>query len=291
MKEKNDALGDRMKEYEGAEAGRRFLPQLPILARIDGRKFSNFTHGMQRPYDERMSNLMVDTTMWLVQETNANCGYTQSDEITLTWYSDDPKSQVFFDGRIQKLTSVLASMTAVRFYSLLRDYFVPPDDTVATYYMDTRFADRLESRLPHFDCRVWTVPTLEEGANTFLWREWDATKNSIQMAAQEVCSHKELHGKNGAEQREMLWQKGINWNDYPSFFKRGSFICRRKVLRKFTVSEMEKLPEKHVARRNPELMVERSEHVRVEMPPFAKVTNRVGVIYRGEEPTTLEEVK
>ena len=85
----NDALGDRMKEFEMLEAGRRLLPVIPALARIDGRRFSRFTSGLARPYDQRLSDLMIATTKHLVEETNANCGYTQSDEITLTWYTAD----------------------------------------------------------------------------------------------------------------------------------------------------------------------------------------------------------
>jgi len=55
-----------MKEYEAQETARRFLPGLPIYARIDGRGFSKFTKGMDRPYDARMSNAMVSATKVLV---------------------------------------------------------------------------------------------------------------------------------------------------------------------------------------------------------------------------------
>jgi len=101
----SDSLGDRMKLYESAEASRRFMPLLPVLARIDGRCFSSFTKGMERPYDSVMTDMMIATTAALVSETNACMGYTQSDEITLAWHSTDLKSQIFFDGRIMKMTS------------------------------------------------------------------------------------------------------------------------------------------------------------------------------------------
>lgn len=264
-----DALGDRMKEYEMAEAGRRLLPLVPVMARIDGRSFSAFTRDFARPYEPWLSQLMVDTTLHLARETGAVCGYTQSDEITLCWYSDNRKSQTFFDGRTQKLCSVLAGMTTAFFMRALWNDSDIPD------YSD---------RLPHFDCRAWSVPTLEEAANVFLWRELDATKNSISMAASCHYSHRELHGKHGGQMQEMLFQKGVNWNDYPPFFKRGTFVVRRKRLRKFTAEELEKLPPKHEARSNPDLMVERSDVSAIEMPPFGKVENRVGVVFFGEEP-------
>lgn len=263
----NDALGDRMKMYELAEAGRRFMPLLPILARVDGRCFSSFTRGMQRPYDPTMAEIMALVTVELVSETNAAMGYTQSDEITLTWHSLDPKSQVWFDGRIAKMTSQLGALATLHFYRLV--------------------AQRMPSwadRLPTFDARVWQAPNRTEAANVFLWREWDATKNSLTMAASEFYSHKELYGKNGADKHEMLHVKGINWNDYPPAFKRGAFVQRRRVIRPFTAAEIETLPEKHAARTNPALTVERWNIDVLAMPPFASVTNREDVIFEGADP-------
>src|SRR5579859_8052697 len=104
-----DSLGDRMKMYESIESDRRFMPLLPIVARMDGVGFSKFTRGMNRPYDQRMSEAMVETTKQLVKMTGAVCGYTQSDEITLAWYSQDLKSQVWFDGRVMKMIGALAA--------------------------------------------------------------------------------------------------------------------------------------------------------------------------------------
>src|SRR5215471_4222370 len=80
-----DGLAERMKRYEATEAGRRLMPLLPALARLDGRAFHNFVRGLARPYDKRLSDLMIDTATFLVRETNAVAGYTQSDEITLAW--------------------------------------------------------------------------------------------------------------------------------------------------------------------------------------------------------------
>ncbi len=265
----SDAMGDRMKTYEMAEAGRKCLPLLPILARLDGKNFSNFTRGLTRPYDARLSRLMLAVTTHLVSETAAACGYTQSDEITLAWYADTTDSQVYFDGRIQKLTSVLAATCSVRFNRLLPDFL--PEKSGCE---------------PVFDCRVWQAPTLREAANAFLWRERDATKNSVGMAAGEYYSHAELMGRNGREKQEMLWRKGVNWNDYPDFFKRGSFVQRREVSARLTPADLESLPPLHHARKNPDLEFRRTEYRRIDMPPFDRVTNRVGVLFGGEEPQT-----
>jgi tRNA(His) 5'-end guanylyltransferase len=263
-----DDFGDRMKLYEGQEAGRRVLPLLPVCARLDGKCFSKYTKGLERPFDIRLTDLMRFCTRKLVEETNACMGYTQSDEISLVWYSSDISSQIFFDGKIQKMVSVLSSMLTGIFNAHVWEYIGKED-------------------LALFDCRVWQLPTLEEAANSFLWREQDATRNSIQMSGRAVYSHKELFGKSCDDIQEMLFQKGINWNDYPNYFKRGTFIQKRKVKRPFSREELDKLPIKHQAHSNPHLIVERTDFKYLEeMPPFSKVINRVGVIFKGEEPKT-----
>lgn len=270
----DDAFGSRMKMFEGMEADRRLMGLLPAFARLDGKCFHNFTKNMERPYDKRLSDLMCATARYLAEETNACMAYTQSDEITLAWYSDDIKSQIYFDGRISKMISVLAAQCSCYFNQEFINFFY-------------------ECQKPStaiFDCRVWNVPTLEEGANVFLWRELDATKNSITMAASSVYSHTELMNKNGKEKQEMLHQKGINFNNYPDFFKRGTYIQRRKVMTSFTTDEIDKLPLKHEARKNPDLKVERSKFFTLDMPPFNKVVNRSGVVFFGMEPILQEEM-
>jgi tRNA(His) 5'-end guanylyltransferase len=211
---------------------------------------------------------MVAVTKYLVEETQARMGYTQSDEISLVWYSDNFDSQVFFDGKVAKMLSVLASMTTLAFNRMLPTYI--PEHTHKT---------------PLFDCRVFQVPTLEEAANCFLWRERDATKNSISAAGQANFSHKALQKLNGSQIQEKLFQeKGVNWNDYPAFFKRGTFVQKRRVVRPFTTVEIAKLPAKHAARANPDLTVERWEIQVLDMPSFGSVTNRVAVLFEGAAP-------
>jgi tRNA(His) guanylyltransferase len=260
-----DALGDRMKEYEQAEAGRRLMPLLPVVARIDGRCFSKFTQGMERPYDRRLSHAMIDTATDLAAETGACMVYTQSDEISLAWIQPSYDSELFFGGKIQKLTSILASMATAFFNSHFRE----------------RFGDLGTAQ---FDCRVWNVPNVEEGANTFLWREIDAMKNSVQMLARCHFSHKELHGKGRADQLAMLREAGIEWGDCPAFFRRGTWLQKIVTKRKFNETELRLLPEKHAARQNPDLEYERTQIVELDMPPFVEVKNRAGVVFFGEEP-------
>lgn len=269
---KNDAFGDRMKAYE-KNAAQRFLPLIPICARLDGKGFSKFTKGLKRPYDPNMTTLMQHVTHYLVEETGALIGYTQSDEISLVWYTDSTKKQVFFDGKIQKMVSVLASMATAKFNSLVPELLPSKEGTLAL-----------------FDCRVWQVPTKIEAVNMFLWREQDATKNSISMAASEYYSHKQLHKCNGAQKQEMLFKKGINWNAYPSYFKRGSYFQRSRKETAFTIDEIAKLPPQHQAHTEPDLKVSRSVVEWIDaMPPLYQVVNKVAVIFDGANPQTLSE--
>ncbi len=267
-----DDLGDRMKMYEGVEAGRRLMPLLPVLARIDGRAFHSFTLGMGRPFDAVFSSCMVDTTVSLVRETGACMGYTQSDEITLAWHSRTAQSQIWFDGRVAKMTSQLAAQATLIFYRLVLERM-------------PQYAERL----PTFDARVWNVPNRTEGANVFLWREWDATKNSVSMAASAYHSHKELMGKNSQQKHDMLHALGVNWNDYPVLFKRGMYVQRREVSVPFTADELTRLPPKHEAHTNPTLAVSRSTCGVVDMPPLGSVVNRECVIFDGAKPVLAGE--
>lgn len=268
---KNDALGDRMKLYEQLQAT-SLMPLLPAIARLDGRAFHTFTKDMERPYDVRLSDLMVAVTSRLVEEFSACCGYTQSDEITLLWYSDRLDVTPPFGGDIAKLNSILAATCSVQFNRAMPQVFA----TMAT-------------TPPVFDCRVWNVPSLAEAANVFLWRQNDATRNSIFMAGQAKFSHGQLLGRNGSEIQELLFQQhGINWNDYPGFFKRGSFLQRRTVanLQRYTDEELAQLPEQHTARDTREVLVERQVVVNVDLPRISQLLNREDVIARGAVPQT-----
>ena len=255
-----DDLGDRMKAYEAVETGRKFDPQLPVYARIDGRGFSKFTKGMERPFDSRMTWSMIDTTKYLVDKTHAVMGYVQSDEISLVWDGSETNSKHFFDGKIQKACSVLASMAAARFAPAIYRNF-------GTWPLNC----------PHFDCRVIQLPDRSEATNMFLWRELDAQKNSVSMLARAHFSHKDLHGKSGADMHAMLATKGIYMTDQPTAFSRGTWL--RRVVEDKVISEEDRMliPAKH--RPAPGAIVQRSSVQEVDMPRFVTVTNREAVIF------------
>ena len=270
-----DDLGDRLKAYEQQETARKLIPGIPIYARIDGRGFSRFTRDMQRPFDTRMHAAMTHATQYLVDKSGATLGYTQSDEISLAWALTDHTQEIWFGGKMHKLTSVLASMATIAFVEGILNHFA--EDAQA--YLD---------RMPHFDCRVFQVPNLEELANCMLWRNLDATKNAISMAAHHYFSHAELQGKSGAQKQEMLWQQHeVNFNDYPTQFKRGQFVRKETVTRSFDPQEWASIPLNH----RPDLasLVLRSELTAFDLPPLSRIKNRVECLFHKADAILKED--
>lgn len=273
-KQSNDEFGERMKAYEFQETQRILNKSLPIYVRIDGRSFSKFTKDMNRPYDDNMSRSMINTTKRLVRETNACIGYTQSDEISLVYLWDKPETDAFFGGKVQKLTSILASITTAIFNRELLINFANGEDLV--------------DKIPHFDARVFNLPSKTEAANAFLWRAMDARKNAVAMAAHSMFSPKQLHGKDQVAMRAMMLEKGVNFDiAFPAFFRKGTFV--RKNVREIPMptEELNKIPE--AIRATLPALVKRSFIEAIPMPDFNKVENRVGVIFNGEEPEVIKQ--
>jgi len=223
-----DRLGDRMKDfYED-----RFRYKLPrrtnVIIRIDGKAFHTYTKGLNRPYDVALMEDMDETTKYLCENIQgAKIGYVQSDEISilLTDY-DDLGTSAWFDHNLQKMCSIASSLATAKFNELRfkRNLKVMED----TRKPDEIFLNWDKQKLAMFDARVFVIPYDEEVVNYFIWRQQDATRNSISMAAQSMYSHSELNGKKVDDMQEMIFQKGFNWNDYPTRFKRGSAIVKVK---------------------------------------------------------------
>ena len=202
-------LGDRMKRYE--HVSRNVLTRrTPVILRVDGRAFHTFTKrvGFEVPFDEMLSSIMVDTAVNLMHEIQgAKLAYGQSDEISvlITDY-DTLQTDAWFGNVIQKMVSIAASVATVRFNASLQ-YWKPALAFPA-----------------QFDARVFSIPK-EEVANYFIWRQQDASRNSVSMVAQSHFSHKKLQGKNVSQMQDMLMaEHGVNWNDTPTHFKRGFCI-------------------------------------------------------------------
>lgn len=266
-----EALGDRIKMFEGLESERRLMPGLPIIARLDGRSFHAFTRGLELPICLPLREAMIETTRHLVHETKANFGYTQSDEITLGFWLPNPKNQMMFDGRVMKLASVFAGLATAKFNI----------EVVARPQLPA-------NRFPVFDARVHNVPDLDTAVEAVLFRTLDCAKNSLTMAAAAHYSHSELRGKGSAAKHEMLRAKGVNWADYPGFFKNGTFVRRETVERHLSEAELKRIP----AARRPEGPVLRTRVVVVEdMPAFSRLANPKEFLFEAAAPRLRTEVR
>lgn len=218
-KYQNDSLGTRMKRYETTSKS-HLMRRTPVIARIDGRAFHTFTKRLKRidptidtlPFSEVMHTCMMYTTRQLVDNVQGCVlGYTQSDEISLLirdW--DTHETQAFFDYNVQKITSLMGAIASNAFNFIYQDWEEPQD-----------FGD-----LAQFDARIHNIP-FDDVANYFIWRQQDASRNSVQMLGHHHFSQKQMHGKNNSEVQDMLMlEKGINWNDIPTWMKRGSCVLR-----------------------------------------------------------------
>lgn len=203
-----DDLGDRMKTYENAS--RHYLTRrMPCILRCDGKAFHTLTANMKKPWDDGMIDAMCHTAKYLCENIqNAKLAYVQSDEISvlLTDY-DRLNTEAWFDKNLQKMVSVSAALATLSFNRKIVEHY--PDKSGV------------------FDSRAFVIPK-EDVCNYFLWRQNDATRNSVQMLARANFSHRELHGLNNSElQDKLMLEKGINWNDVATHKKRGA--CVRKI--------------------------------------------------------------
>lgn len=198
------ALGDRMKAHEAVT--KTILPRRTYtLIRTDGRAFHSYLRGAERPYDQQFMADMDAVAVALCQEISGTVlAYVQSDEISVLAVDfATPSTEPWFAGEVQKIVSIAAA--------------------TATAHLNARRPGKLAT----FDARVFTIPDPVEVGNYLIWRQRDAVRNSIAMAAQAQFSHKRLHGVNTNGMQELLWQeKGINWNDYPAGCKRGRVVVK-----------------------------------------------------------------
>lgn len=212
------SLGDRMKLYEKS-FNYRLTPRMPCIIRIDGRCFHSLVKkwGCAKPFDKTLIYAMQQTALFLCEQIQgAVLAYTQSDEISICLIDyQNLNSQAWFDKKLQKMCSVAASLATKKFNYTYR----PLGDNT------------FEHDLADFDARVFVLPE-SEVANYFIWRQQDCTRNSVQMAARAVFSHKECDNKNCAELQEMLFTKGINWNDCSTVEKRGTTVISEPMLYK-----------------------------------------------------------
>lgn len=230
-------LGDRMKNnYENIS--RYYLTRrMPVIIRIDGKSFHTFTKGFKKPFDDVLVTTMQDTMKYLCENIQGCVlGYTQSDEISLVLVDyAELNTDAWFGNNLQKMCSVSASMATFAFNQFFSHNVEDLESDLAQEHETDGMTECVKTMLSYyhiyrtalkkgamFDSRVFTIPK-EEVCNYMLWRQQDATRNSVLSVGQANFSHRELNCKSCNDIQDMLMtQKGINWNDYPTTLKRGS---------------------------------------------------------------------
>ena len=238
-------LAERMKDYEMRD--RYFLQKrIPVAIRVDMRAGHTFTRGFKKPFDDIFMKSMQETAKYMCENMgNAKFAYVQSDEITIILVDYDTlETDCWFNYRTDKLCSISASMATMAFNKCfiknIQDIVYKTDDMEE--YLDNGsgqliptekyYANILSSAAEKgamFDARAFNIPK-EEVTNLIYWRQLDASRNSIQMVGQANFSHKELQHKSCNNIQDMLMnQKGINWNDLPTYQKRGICCVKNKI--------------------------------------------------------------
>jgi tRNA(His) guanylyltransferase len=200
-----DDLDKEMRVFE-TDADRCVLPDVYIVARIDGRNFTTLTktrHQFVAPFDERFRDFMLQTVEHLmVCGLRIIYGYTQSDEISLLFHRDDDS----FSRKTRKLNSILAGEASAKFSLLLGD-------------------------MAAFDCRICELPNVKRVEDYFRWRQEDAHRNALSAHCYWLLRRNgkdmseattQLKGMNVSQKNELLFQAGINFNDMPAWQKRGT---------------------------------------------------------------------
>ncbi len=197
-------LGDRIKRYE-AVSHFTATARTPLMIRVDGRAFHTYTRGMERPFDPRLTEAMVEAARYVASEMQGfKAAYIQSDEATfcVTDY-DRVESQGWFDYDLMKVVSISAALMTARFNQHMGD-----------------------GKTPVFDARAFSVPA-SDVVNAFLWRAKDWERNSLQMYARAHFSHQQLHGKKRQAVHDMLHGIGRNWTtELSPQQKNGTFLIQ-----------------------------------------------------------------
>lgn len=197
-------MGDRMKAYE--ETFRQVLPiRMPAVIRLDGKAFHTLTRDCPRPFDPKLRDAIVQATAAILEEIPARVAYHQSDEVSMLLVDYNRfDTEQWFAGAVQKMVSVAASMMGVEFSSRW-------------------------GKPGYFDARVFAVPE-RDIKNYFVWRQRDAMRNAVSMAAQAHFSPKQLHGLNSDEMVALLKKKDVVFEEFPAWFRQGSVVLKGGAL-------------------------------------------------------------
>lgn len=197
-----------MKEYE-VYSSLKVPKNSKIIIRLDGRAFHKLALDLElvKPYDENFYRVIAKVCEDLFKEFSPLFVYTFSDEISLLL------ENIPFEGRIEKIDSVVASFAASSF--------------VINYDADFK-------KPPAFDSRI--IP-ISEGdiLKYFKWRQDESWRNCVNSHGISYLKTKysnaqandKIKGMKLNEIHELLFQNGINLNEVETYKKRGIGIYRK----------------------------------------------------------------
>lgn len=216
MSDKHDEFGDRMKAYEAASKT-QLINGTPKIARLDGRAWHTYLKSATKPYDINVITSLAYAAANVMKDIggSARFAYIQSDETSIVINDKMTlQSEPWFNNQVQKTTSISSSVMTAHF----NDYASKNKFS---------FLGETANKLAFFDSRFFQVPNIEEMTNAILWRQQDASKNSISQYARHYFSQKQLMNKNGKEMQEMMFKEhNFNWNDAPNWTKRGILVYK-----------------------------------------------------------------
>lgn len=199
-----DDLDSMMRVYEES-IDQVLLPELYMVARLDGNRFTRLTKEIchfETPFDIKFRDMMVEAVKALMTYGfRVIYGFTESDEISLLFHPEEGT----FGRKVRKYNSILAGVASASFSLSLGQQAI-------------------------FDCRMVPLPTLERVQDYFLWRQEDAHRNSLnahcywmlrKQGKSVVEATQMLEGQSIAYKNELLFQNGINYDKLPSWQKRG----------------------------------------------------------------------
>lgn len=201
---KFDDLDTKLRVYE-TNSDSCVLPGMHMVVRLDGRGFTRLTKNvlkLEAPFDPRFQWAMADTTAFLMTSGfRVVYGYTQSDEISLLLHRDDET----FGRKRRKILSILAGEASAKFTQVMQAIGV-------------------------FDCRISEFPTDDLVVDYFRWRQEDAHRNALnahcywllrkEFMSASVAST-QLRGMPASAKNELLFSRGINFNELPTWQRRG----------------------------------------------------------------------
>ena len=202
------------------------LPETYMVARLDGRGFSKLTFDMDfdKPFDELFTIYMRSLVDYLMESSGFSFiyGYTQSDEISLLFKEDENT----FGRKLRKINSCLAGL--------------------ASGYLSLKI-----NRVVSFDCRVSQLPNAELVQDYFSWRQEDANRNALNaytywtLRSEELSARQATHmmyGLNKSSKNKLLFERGINYNQVPSWQKRGVGFYYKNIIKEgFNPKNQEKV--------------------------------------------------